>query len=533
MDIIMKKARIAAAVLAALVGTTALLSGCGNGNGGTNTTADLDKLKKSSYPIDTDVKLTYWSQAYSSDADTNAWNTEYQKRLGVTFERMHPAAGQEVAQFNVMIASGELPDIVDWYWADYVGGPDKAITEGSIAKLNDLLPEYAPDFWNYLQENEFINKRSRTDEGNYYYFPGLVQYGGENEKLRVTAGYMFRKDYLDKMGLEVPETIDDWHHVLTTFKNNGIESPLCISANDVFRGLGGAFGVPSGWYQVDGKVMYGNIQPEFKECLSVLKQWYDEGLFDKNFINLDTKTVDAKLLGGEAGAVFGWLGSGMGKWLSAAKDSNPEFDLVGVPYPVKNRGDVTKFATKDAVVYSRGPAISAKSKHKELAVKVLNYGYTEEGHNFFNFGQEGLSYNMVDGYPTYSEMITNNPDGLTFDEALAAYTSATGKGAYVQDLRYIEQRYRLPQQKAAQEVWMKTEVDTYAMPPLTPTSEESQEFSAIVNDINTYVQEMYLKFITGKEPLDKFDAYVQQVKDYGLERATEIQQNALDRFNKR
>ena len=61
-------------------------------------------------------------------------------------------------------------------------------------------------------------------------------------------------------------------------------------------------------------------------------------------------------------------------------------------------------------------------------------------------------------------------------------------------------------------------MDKYALPALTPTSDESAEFSKIMNDIKTYVDEMYLKFIIGKEPIEKFDEFVQQIYSLGLDR---------------
>lgn len=71
------------------------------------------------------------------------------------------------------------------------------------------------------------------------------------------------------------------------------------------------------------------------------------------------------------------------------------------------------------------------------------------------------------------------------------------------------------------------------MPPVTPTSEESREYSAIMNEINTYRDEMVLKFIFGTESLDNFDTYVKNIENMGLDRALEIQRAALERYNAR
>ena len=68
------------------------------------------------------------------------------------------------------------------------------------------------------------------------------------------------------------------------------------------------------------------------------------------------------------------------------------------------------------------------------------------------------------------------------------------------------------------------------MPHVSTTSEESEELAQIMNNVNIYRREMESKFITGVEPLSKFDEYVEQMKAFGLERAVEIMQNSYDRF---
>ena len=67
---------------------------------------------------------------------------------------------------------------------------------------------------------------------------------------------------------------------------------------------------------------------------------------------------------------------------------------------------------------------SLAEKHPELVAEFLNYGYTEEGHMLYNFGIENISYVMEDGYPRYTELITNNPDGLTMQYAMSQYMAS-------------------------------------------------------------------------------------------------------------
>ena len=88
-------------------------------------------------------------------------------------------------------------------------------------------------------------------------------------------------------------------------------------------------------------------------------------------------------------------------------------------------------------------------KTKRAAAKFLDYGYSEEGHMLYNFGIEGVSYEMVDGYPKYTELITNNPDNLTMQHAMGRYMASAYGGPFIQDKRYYEQYLPYEEQKEA------------------------------------------------------------------------------------
>ncbi len=77
----------------------------------------------------------------------------------MTIQFQHPAAGQEKEQFNLIVADGSLPDIMEWQWVkNYPGGPEKAIKDGVIIPLNDIFKEYCPNITKYLAENPDIDK---------------------------------------------------------------------------------------------------------------------------------------------------------------------------------------------------------------------------------------------------------------------------------------------------------------------------------------------------------------------------------------
>lgn len=116
---------------------------------------------------------------------------------------------------------------------------------------------------------------------------------------------------------------------------------------------------------------------------------------------------------------------------------------------------------------------------------------------------------------------------------MSAYIRGNYNGPFVQDIRYLEQYYTMPEQLETTVVWGDNNGAAHIMPPITPTSDESKEFSTIMTEIESYRDEMILKFIFGDVSLDEFDEYVKNIEAMGLDRALEIQNAALDRYNAR
>lgn len=495
------------------------------------------------YPIQTDKMLTYWSPLTTGVSGVKATHEEvpffqeWQKRTGVDLKFIAPPASQVNEAFNVMLASGELPDMIEYNWMAYPGGPEKAIKDGQILRLNDLINEHAPNLKKYLNEHPEIDKMVKTDSGSYYAFPFIRG----DEFLLVFQGPIVRKDWLDELGLPVPETIDDWTEMLKAFKEKkGAAAPLTFRSKPrVFTDLNsggfvGAFGTTRDFYLEDGQIKFGPIEQGFKDFLSLFHSWYAQGLLDKNIATIDSKALDAAMTSGAAGATVWNTGGGIGKWQPILSEKDAKAELVAAPYPVLNKGDKPKFGQLDNPYTGNGSvAITTKAKDPVLAVKMLDYAYGEEGHMLSNFGIEDVSYKMVDGYPKYTDLVMNNPDKLTPSQVMSLYFRASYSGPFVQDKRYMEQYAGTPAQFDAITIWQQTDMAQYKLPPLNPTPEESSEFAKIMTDVNTLVDEMTLKIILGAEPVDNFEKYAERIKSLKIDRAIEIQKAALDRYNSR
>lgn len=520
----MKSKRTICVALALVMTVVCLLSGC-------NSAKQID-VKDGA-----ENKLTYWTGLNSALSQTvsNFGETplvkELSKRLDVEVTYIHPPLGQEKEKFNLLIASNNMPDIIWWKWGEnYTGGPSKAISEKRIISLNDYK-EHAPNFFGYLAEHTEADKLSKTDEGDYFGFTFIK----DDEMPLISDGPIIRKDWLDELGLKVPETIDEWETVLKAFRDQkGAKAPVSTDTYglSIFSNGFNTTGPYSGYYQENGVVKTGFVEEGYKNYITRMHQWYQEGLIDADFTTLDMTTINSNILTGVSGVTFNSIGSGIGRYMAAAKE--PGYSLAGAPYPVEKIGDEKKFTTISAIVPGGyAAAITTSCKNIPLAMKFLDYGYSEEGHMLLNFGIEGESYDMKDGYPTYSELVTNNSEGLAFAEVLGRYTLSSSSGPLVQDYRYMDQYAQLPEQKQALAAWKDRAALKYVYPPISPKAEDLGEYSRLKTDIDSYAIEMFSKFVVGVEPLENYDAFVSELKNKGIDKLLAMMQKALDAYNAR
>jgi len=146
----------------------------------------------------------------------------------------------------------------------------------------------------------------------------------------------------------------------------------------------------------------------------------------------------------------------------------------------------------------------------------------------FNFGIEGVSYEVVDGAHVYiDEAIRNNPD-MTAAQAMAYYTRALLGGPFMQTQEYLYQYNNKSEQIEALENWSQSDSATYNLPKLIMSTEDATTYSNIMADLNTYASESFVKFVIGEMPLEDWDKYEKQCEAFGVLTATELNQKYYD-----
>jgi len=333
-------------------------------------------------------------------------------------------------------------------------------------------------------------------------------------KPRPWGGLLIRQDWLDDLGMNMPITLDDWYVTLTAFKDQkGATAPLFMYKTGIMIGGGeilSAYDVGADIYQVDGTVKYGPIEPGFKEYLMLMNKWYSEGLIAPDFMTNQSPIYmpdTAYTTTGKSGIFWNVYTVE----LLAMMSGNPDYKLSAVPYPVKNVGDRVHFMGPAGMgdTASFSVAISTTCSDPELATRWADYQYSPDGYLLTTYGLEGVTYEMVDGHPKYFDIIEEQP----FSEIAGKYLMGNGSPC----IWDFDAEYSMLSEVQVKltDVWGDADRD-YVMPAISLTTEEGERSSVLKADIDTYVSEMILKFITGEESFDNYDAFLNEIKSRAL-----------------
>lgn len=464
----------------------------------------------------------------TTDWNDNEFYQEMERRTGVHLEFEMVSSADYQTNFNLMIASGNLADMIYVGASYYAEGVDAAIDDGYFLDLTDLVDEYMPNYEKVRTSDVQYELLSTTDSGRL----GAV-YELRQSKQGPWLGLWIRQDWLDDLGLDTPVTFDDYHEVLTAFKNEkGATAPLILN----FSGSDGEFGTMSGGlnvlnsWQLDetGKVNFGPYMDAWKEYVTIMHQWYTEGLIDPDFMATDERTADmAKVVTGASG-VFAALYTMPSVYEAASED--PNMNLAPVNPPVMNEGDEGHIRLRDSYT-SGNTAISADSENWEVALRWLDYLYTEEGALLANYGVEGDTFEFDEnGEPVFTDKILNNENGWTMTQTVASYLCPSAGIANWSD--WTRELAGVPEKdQACYDVWSEFSDDWRLPSSVTLTQDESTERAALYADISTIVKEQTAQFISGALDIESnWDAYISALEASGMERAIEITQAAYDRY---
>lgn len=498
-----------------------------------------------SYPMESGHSLSYWKYLggnvaanYNSQAETEIakWLTE---ATGIEIDWQDSHANTDEA-YSLMLAETSYPDLIQHnVVSGYPGGSAAALADGVAIELNDIIDQYCPNLKALLEANPEIDKMVKTDDGIYTFFPVVA----DANSTFSYASYL-RADLLEEMGEEMPTTLEELHDLLVKVKQTYPDMiPWTTDWNGLFSysvaayayGVGNIIASAKGFMRDDdGNVYFARSTENYKQFLQTMNQWYTEGLLEPDVASIASADVKAKMINGQAFMSDGWLTGSFQAVQQAGHELNEKYQLAAIAPLGVNGKEATDCYTR-FLVSGDGVTITKDCKDIEAAARFLDYFYSEEGILLTNFGKEGISYNMVNGVPTYTEDVMKNyPEGWTPTQSICRYASVPDNGLGVTHPNYYAQT--IVEDCCKEHLTLCAKLKNplaHALPPLAYTAEESDTIGKITTNITTAVAEWSLGFIMGTISFDQWDAYVATLEDMGLQQAIDINAAALARYNAR
>lgn len=377
----------------------------------TQSTASVKEEKK--YPIvDEPITITtIWpdSDAYTNDeGDRKILWEEIAKLTNINLK----ATRYKKEQRELLLAAGEWPDFFLEKFIDSIIY-DYGVEGGRFVDYTDLL-QYMPNVVKTMEDYPDSRKAVTEINGEMYQLPRI------NKAVTAVAGkFHYRKDVLNKLGLKMPTTTDEFYDVLATIYKSSGKAPLV----DVgFKGqlmyqMFGPFGEaldPDFDADAAGTIIWNRMSDQYKYTLQYMNRLYKDGLFHQEFLTINAATVDALLK--EGSAVFSGRGSGL-----VESDFESGKVELGVLAPLTSEySNKQKIAGYDVVSISGG-AINKDSKYAVEIAKVLDIGFATEEvaegtglHGLaFDYGPQGICWDYVDDTKLTYELFT--PPGVPED----------------------------------------------------------------------------------------------------------------------
>ena len=579
----MKKRKQILSALLAMAMTVGMLGGCGNAKEASGEQSIASSASKSESAQDAVVQ----SSEESSDAGeedairiseetieitmggpstvtTSEWNesvqlAEYEKRLGIKINATAYEKDAWPSKLTLMMASDELPDILAGLSATREE-VSKYGEEGYLLDLSQYL-DVMPNLSRIMEENPDYARHITMENGAIY---GIAPYSERIESILMPLMFM-SQTWLDNVGMEAPETVDELYEVLKAFKEqdangNGDpndEIPMLYSSSYYNTSLPilWAYGIYSrsyGMYTMadeNDNFMVMNVTENYRDYLRYMHKLYDEGLINEDAFVITNDEATQLVNNGKVGytgttaSIFRELGNegdySKLKWFGVVGLTGTEYNSEAVV--VNNLRVSSTFRV----------LVSADTEYPEEIAKFIDYLFTTEGAISADNGYEGLTFdysdiegfsvidhtNYVGDYASSEEYRTHKAISTN---AFSFYTINQGTiynmlGNIDADKLMEGECYKVGLGNAARELtWRNAVQNGVQFKKVLPTlsyGEDASERATLYTDILNYCKTANVQFITGEMDLDKdWDSYLAELEKMGLQRYIEIEQAAYDRL---
>ena len=590
-------------ILTAMLAATCLFSACSSGADtqssssslpeSSNTSNDTSGGQETAEPVtirimDKHRLETYYN--YNDREDFPAFDL-YEKELekrGIILEKELVANEQygTVVQTR-MAAASDLPDLINLTPLDDVTALNLGLNGQILDWLKPMEKYSRPDPLapENINGDPSLSLKQRLEkitpfaislctapDGNMYWMPNAryrapvkLADGTMVEDLDV-VGACIRYDWLQKVNMEVPTTVEEFLEALRAFQKNDVNgngqkdemySIDCYSYS-FFSGIAQWFGLTPGVVGIDpnnDRVTSAWYQDGVKDYFKLLKQMVDEGLMDVGLVGATEEMFNQAIAENRIAGLRTYANL---TWFADLIKDDPDAEYATIA-PIQAVEGVAPFMLCDSnkLVYDKYAMTKACTEEVQEAI-IHYYDFatgTDVAKLLSNNGVEGVDYEYVDDERnpgrkvvksllsgTTQENYEAHTGGINFflhgvpwmsgedPDVLAKLNTATvqdtldgwegsekGKRGFI---RKIEQMVHRPY------VVSPFSSSTYAI----PTQEEQEVLTTYLTALNSYSDELGMNLILGNESLDNWDSFMQKFRELGLDEVIKVNDARYQRY---
>jgi putative aldouronate transport system substrate-binding protein len=267
-----------------------------------------------------------------------------------------------------------------------------------------------------------------------------------------------------------------------------------------------------------------------------MRKWYEEGLLEPEFPTvIKAADLEARAFSGDWGMWYYNVGP-IEKATSEGRKKVPDYTLGGIKPITLKKGDKNRFVRFQSPVGGGGITIPAGTRRADIITSFFDLGYDQgEIGRLYSLGIEGTSYILENpATAAITDNIIHNTYGIAMTDALYRYCRGMNGGPFRIDPLFYTAYWSMPEQRDALAKWSTDLEVTFANDPAIygiMTAEEVERVSILEVQMQTYIDEMFIKFVTGRESLNYFDTYLGELKKLGMDNVLAVQQAVNDRYH--
>jgi len=415
--------------------------------------------------------------------------------------------------------------------------------QGAFIPLQDLIPIYAPNFYAIMNAHPYVREGITAPDGNIYHLPNL---NDVFETFAVSKVYWAPMHWLEMLDLPVPDTIEELEATLFAFRDylpeltgNEYVVPWFWSwgwqdaMSAIFpmfgaRRQGNETGTRIGVMEDRDEVYHIWLTDEFRFALENFSRWFGEGLIDPELL---TRTGDPRvaLWTDNQGGFTHNFPMSTGNLIPQMREGIEGFQMMPM-YPVIGTDGRRVSEVQRAPMNNNGWAITPHNPYPGRTLMMMDFLYTGHGRHLLNFGPYGITWEYVDGEPTFLPYVHEH--GLPVLEVIRVHNGAVGAFPYMADLRY-ELAVGTAETTLAQEMYAPHRGFSPRMTPaLNMTVDERALVLEIRPTLNAFLNENIQLFIVGdwEDIAGQWDDFVAGAIALGAQEYVDAHQAAFARF---